>query len=55
MLSIFFSLSVARSRDVPAFGPPIPENGGFSKSPEFVDFLMAKGKPTYLFIISIFF
>nr|KAG5714573.1 hypothetical protein BaRGS_007019 [Batillaria attramentaria] len=37
-----YSIAVTRSKDVPPFGPPIPENGGFRKSPEFVDFLMAK-------------
>ncbi|KAK7104928.1 hypothetical protein V1264_019565 [Littorina saxatilis] len=37
-----YSIAVTRSKDVPAFGPPIPVNGGFCKSPEFVDFLMAK-------------
>ncbi|PVD26348.1 hypothetical protein C0Q70_14019 [Pomacea canaliculata] len=37
-----YSIAVARSKDVPSFGPPIPSGGTFRKSPEFVDFLMAK-------------
>ncbi|XP_055957265.1 signal-induced proliferation-associated 1-like protein 1 isoform X1 [Patella vulgata] len=39
--NVLYSLAVTRSRDVPPFGPPIPEKP-FNKSPEFVDFLLAK-------------
>lgn len=35
-------MAVARSRDVPAFGPPIPEGVKFPKSTVFRDFLLAK-------------
>ncbi|ESO90155.1 hypothetical protein LOTGIDRAFT_91952, partial [Lottia gigantea] len=38
---VLYSMSVTRSKDVPPFGPPIPEKP-FTKSPEFVDFLLAK-------------
>uniref|UniRef100_A0A3B1JAT2 Signal-induced proliferation-associated 1 like 1 n=1 Tax=Astyanax mexicanus TaxID=7994 RepID=A0A3B1JAT2_ASTMX len=37
-----YSVAVARSRDVPAFGPPIPEDVKFPKSTVFRDFLLAK-------------
>ncbi|XP_055042338.1 signal-induced proliferation-associated 1-like protein 1 isoform X2 [Misgurnus anguillicaudatus] len=37
-----YSVAVARSRDVPAFGPPIPEDATFPKSTVFRDFLLAK-------------
>ncbi|XP_072541734.1 signal-induced proliferation-associated 1-like protein 1 isoform X3 [Salminus brasiliensis] len=37
-----YSVAVARSRDVPAFGPPIPEGVKFPKSTVFRDFLLAK-------------
>uniref|UniRef100_A0A671MZP0 Signal-induced proliferation-associated 1-like protein 1 n=1 Tax=Sinocyclocheilus anshuiensis TaxID=1608454 RepID=A0A671MZP0_9TELE len=37
-----YSVAVARSRDVPAFGPPIPEDATFPKSSVFRDFLLAK-------------
>ncbi|KAL8613785.1 hypothetical protein ACOMHN_029642 [Nucella lapillus] len=37
-----YSMAVSRSKDVPPFGPPIPEKGSFPKSAEFVDFIMAK-------------
>uniref|UniRef100_A0A9J8BHL4 Signal-induced proliferation-associated 1 like 1 n=1 Tax=Cyprinus carpio carpio TaxID=630221 RepID=A0A9J8BHL4_CYPCA len=37
-----YSVAVARSRDVPAFGPPIPEEATFPKSTVFRDFLLAK-------------
>lgn len=42
--SILFSCSVAvtRSKDVPSFGPPIPEGVTFPKSSVFRDFLLAK-------------
>uniref|UniRef100_A0A673IS76 Signal-induced proliferation-associated 1-like protein 1 n=1 Tax=Sinocyclocheilus rhinocerous TaxID=307959 RepID=A0A673IS76_9TELE len=37
-----YGVAVARSRDVPAFGPPIPEDATFPKSTVFRDFLLAK-------------
>ncbi|XP_052776028.1 signal-induced proliferation-associated 1-like protein 2 isoform X2 [Mya arenaria] len=37
-----YSIAVSRSRDVPPFGPTIPENAKFYKSREFADFLLAK-------------
>ncbi|CAB1342579.1 unnamed protein product [Coregonus sp. 'balchen'] len=35
-------VAVTRSRDVPSFGPPIPEDVSFPKSSVFRDFLLAK-------------
>lgn len=35
-------MAVARSKDVPSFGPPIPEGVTFPKSSVFRDFLLAK-------------
>jgi signal-induced proliferation-associated 1 like protein 1 len=48
-----FSVAVSRSKDVPSFGPHIPENVMFPKSAEFADFIMAKGKsiPQYIKLI----
>ncbi|RUS89085.1 hypothetical protein EGW08_003148, partial [Elysia chlorotica] len=37
-----YSIAITRSKDVPPFGPPIPENCSFKKTQEFVDFLLAK-------------
>ncbi|XP_036405692.1 signal-induced proliferation-associated 1-like protein 1 isoform X2 [Megalops cyprinoides] len=37
-----YSVAVARSRDVPSFGPPIPKDVTFPKSSVFRDFLLAK-------------
>ncbi|KAK6294908.1 hypothetical protein J4Q44_G00341340 [Coregonus suidteri] len=37
-----YSVAVTRSRDVPSFGPPIPEDVSFPKSSVFRDFLLAK-------------
>ncbi|XP_073979531.1 uncharacterized protein [Rhodnius prolixus] len=37
-----YSIAVARSKEVPIFGPPIPENATFPKSKAFADFLLAK-------------
>ncbi|XP_013415008.1 signal-induced proliferation-associated 1-like protein 2 isoform X2 [Lingula anatina] len=37
-----YSVAVSRSKDVPPFGPAIPEGAIFSKSQEFADFLLAK-------------
>ncbi|KAM4690722.1 signal-induced proliferation-associated 1-like protein 1 isoform 2-T2 [Rhinophrynus dorsalis] len=40
--SVCYSVAVTRSRDVPAFGPPIPKSFSFPKSTVFRDFLLAK-------------
>ncbi|KAG8449485.1 hypothetical protein GDO86_016217 [Hymenochirus boettgeri] len=40
--SVSYSVAVTRSRDVPAFGPPIPKSFNFPKSTVFRDFLLAK-------------
>ncbi|KAG9481404.1 hypothetical protein GDO78_010572 [Eleutherodactylus coqui] len=40
--SVCYSVAVTRSRDVPAFGPPIPKSFTFPKSTVFRDFLLAK-------------
>ncbi|KAG9336502.1 hypothetical protein JZ751_002849 [Albula glossodonta] len=40
--STCYSVAVARSRDVPSFGPPIPKGVTFPKSTVFRDFLLAK-------------
>uniref|UniRef100_A0A3Q3FCV2 Signal-induced proliferation-associated 1 like 1 n=1 Tax=Labrus bergylta TaxID=56723 RepID=A0A3Q3FCV2_9LABR len=37
-----YSVSVTRSKDMPSFGPPIPEGVTFPKSSLFRDFLLAK-------------
>uniref|UniRef100_A0A8D0CRV3 Signal-induced proliferation-associated 1 like 1 n=1 Tax=Sander lucioperca TaxID=283035 RepID=A0A8D0CRV3_SANLU len=37
-----YSVAVTRSKDVPSFGPPIPEGVAFPKSSVFRDFLLAK-------------
>ncbi|KAI4872964.1 hypothetical protein NFI96_023647 [Prochilodus magdalenae] len=39
---VCYSVAVARSKDVPAFGPPIPKGIMFPKSAVFRDFLLAK-------------
>lgn len=39
---LYCSVAVTRSRDVPAFGPPIPKSFTFPKSTVFRDFLLAK-------------
>lgn len=39
---VCFSVAVARSKDVPSFGPPIPKGVTFPKSTVFRDFLLAK-------------
>ncbi|XP_026852387.2 signal-induced proliferation-associated 1-like protein 2 isoform X2 [Electrophorus electricus] len=39
---VCYSVAVARSKDVPAFGPPIPKEVMFPKSAVFRDFLLAK-------------
>ncbi|XP_020379834.2 signal-induced proliferation-associated 1-like protein 1 isoform X1 [Rhincodon typus] len=40
--NVCYSVAVARSKDVPAFGPPIPKDVTFPKSSVFRDFLLAK-------------
>ncbi|XP_072896361.1 signal-induced proliferation-associated 1-like protein 1 isoform X6 [Hemitrygon akajei] len=40
--NVCYSVAVARSKDVPAFGPPIPKGVTFPKSTVFRDFLLAK-------------
>ncbi|KAM5129806.1 signal-induced proliferation-associated 1-like protein 1 isoform 4-T4 [Mantella aurantiaca] len=40
--SVCYSVAVTRSRDVPAFGPPIPKSFTFPKSTVFRDFLLSK-------------
>ncbi|XP_013787544.1 signal-induced proliferation-associated 1-like protein 2 [Limulus polyphemus] len=37
-----YRVAVSRSKEVPAFGPPIPSGGTFQKCKSFVDFLLAK-------------
>lgn len=37
-----YSVAVSRSKEVPVFGPPIPEGATFSKSKKFTDFILAK-------------
>ena len=37
-----FSIAVTRSKDVPPFGPHIPENAMFPRSDQFAEFLLAK-------------
>ncbi|XP_049321685.1 signal-induced proliferation-associated 1-like protein 2 isoform X1 [Astyanax mexicanus] len=39
---VSYSVAVARSKDVPVFGPPIPKGAMFPKSVVFRDFLLAK-------------
>ncbi|KAG5278416.1 hypothetical protein AALO_G00098750 [Alosa alosa] len=39
---VSYSVSVSRSKDVPAFGPPIPKGVTFPKSAVFRDFLLTK-------------
>lgn len=41
-LPVRCSVAVTRSKDVPSFGPPIPEGVTFPKSSVFRDFLLAK-------------
>ncbi|KAL1121932.1 hypothetical protein AAG570_003340 [Ranatra chinensis] len=38
----FYRVAVTRSKDVPVFGPPIPEGATFPKSETFAEFLLAK-------------
>ncbi|CAN8000550.1 unnamed protein product, partial [Ixodes hexagonus] len=37
-----YSVAVSRSKEVPVFGPPIPEGATFAKSKKFTDFILAK-------------
>lgn len=37
-----YSVAVSRSKEVPVFGPPIPEGATFPKSKKFTDFILAK-------------
>lgn len=37
-----YSVAVSRSKEVPVFGPPIPEGATFTKSKKFTDFILAK-------------
>jgi hypothetical protein len=43
----YFSIAVTRSKDVPPFGPHIPENAMFPRSDQFAEFLLAKGLLRY--------
>ena len=38
------SVAVTRSKDVPPFGPSIPEGATFNKGKDFADFLIVKGE-----------
>ena len=42
---------MSRSRDVPPFGPPIPDGAMFPKSADFAEFLLTKGE-SYIHDIS---
>lgn len=37
-----YAVAVSRTKQIPPFGPPIPETGIFVKSPQFKNFLLAK-------------
>ncbi|UYV74634.1 SIPA1L2, partial [Cordylochernes scorpioides] len=37
-----YRVAISRSKEVPVFGPPIPEGGTFAKSRSFTDFLLTK-------------
>lgn len=37
-----YSVAVSRSKEVPVFGPPIPEGATFPKSKKFTEFMLAK-------------
>lgn len=37
-----YAVAVSRTKEMPPFGPPIPEGGIFVKSPQFKNFLLAK-------------
>ncbi|XP_072030878.1 uncharacterized protein [Amphiura filiformis] len=40
--NVHYSIAVSRSKEVPAFGPPLPPNAMFNRSPAFAEFLLAK-------------
>ncbi|XP_078000701.1 signal-induced proliferation-associated 1-like protein 2 isoform X2 [Glandiceps talaboti] len=40
--NLHYSVAVSRSKDVPAFGPSLPESPDFQKAKSFTDFLLAK-------------
>ncbi|XP_066281262.1 signal-induced proliferation-associated 1-like protein 2 isoform X1 [Branchiostoma lanceolatum] len=40
--NVMYQVTVARSKDVPPFGPSMPEGATFPKSPQFKEFLLAK-------------
>ncbi|XP_056023181.1 signal-induced proliferation-associated 1-like protein 1 isoform X3 [Ostrea edulis] len=40
--NVHYSIAVTRSKDVPPFGPHIPENAMFTRSDQFAEFLLAK-------------
>ncbi|NP_001360531.1 Rap-GAP domain-containing protein [Caenorhabditis elegans] len=40
--NVTYSVAVSRSKDVPAFGPPVPKGACFSKCAEFHDWLLTK-------------
>ncbi|XP_022081278.1 signal-induced proliferation-associated 1-like protein 1 isoform X3 [Acanthaster planci] len=40
--NVFYTVAVTRSKDVSAFGPPLPANATFPKGPTFSEFLLAK-------------
>ena len=43
LLCVCHSMSLTRSKDVPTFGPAIPEGPAFRNSTEFKEFLLTKG------------
>ena len=40
--AVKYAVSVSRSKEVPVFGPPIPDGGVFTKSKPFSEFLLSK-------------
>ena len=37
-----YSIAVSRSKEVPCFGPPVPDCAVFKKGPQFAEFLKMK-------------
>lgn len=37
-----YSVAVSRSKEVPIFGPPVPQGATFTKGKAFADFILAK-------------
>lgn len=37
-----YSVAVSRSKEVPTFGPPVPQGATFTKGKAFADFILAK-------------